>query len=133
MLKIAVFAPMPSASVNIAIAVNPAFFLRSIRAPYQSSCQSDPMCVASAYLYAPRPHKVPPAVFYCDESLGRLIAGRPQLNWIECQPSKLDVGGSNPSGRATFFCPLHSATCSGSISSVQNGSCKCTERKRGYS
>jgi hypothetical protein len=43
-LKIAVFAPIPSASVNTAIAVNPGFFA-NIRSPYRASCQS--VCITS--------------------------------------------------------------------------------------
>src|SRR5260370_10495968 len=39
-LKIAVFAPIPSASVNTATAVNPGFF-DSIRQPKRVSCQSE--------------------------------------------------------------------------------------------
>jgi hypothetical protein len=38
MLKMAVFAPIPSARVKIATVMNPGFFL-SVRAPYRISCQ----------------------------------------------------------------------------------------------
>jgi hypothetical protein len=49
MLKIALFAPIPSASVTIATRVNPGFF-RSIRAPYRKSWKIVSIASSSEFL-----------------------------------------------------------------------------------
>src|SRR5262245_16809058 len=46
-LKIAVFAPMPRASVRTAVAVKPGFFI-NIRAPKRRSCQS--VCISNSWV-----------------------------------------------------------------------------------
>src|ERR1700758_5118041 len=66
----AVFAPIPSASVTIATAVNPGFFL-SVRAPYRISCRRFSMEVRFRKNQAPRVLRLSDAepVFHFDVQL----------------------------------------------------------------